>query len=98
MFDLIQNINTQLQTNLEKLKDLKGDMKITVEYDTYKKIISDEIEDIIEKEEKIIKDVAQLQKNINELFDKIQKMNDESELFLQNIKKERENKNLKKRK
>ena len=89
MFDLIQNINTQLHTNLEKLKDLKGDMKISVDYDTYE---LDEIEDIIEKEEKIIQDVAQLQKNINELFDKIQKMNDESELFLQNMKKESENK------
>lgn len=95
MFDLIQNINTQLQTNLERLKDLKGDMKITVEYDTY---ISDDIEDIIEKEEKIIQDVAQLQTKINELFDKIQKMNDESELFLQNIKKESENKNSKNKK
>lgn len=92
MFDLIQNINTQLHTNLEKLKDLKGDMKISVEYDTYEKIISDEIEDIIKKEEKIIQDVAQLQTKINELFDKIQKMNDESELFLQNMKKESENK------
>ena len=68
--DFVQNIKNQLQTNLEKINDLRGDLSIGIDYDYFEKIISEQIDEIIENEKKIIQDVTLSQSMIHELIEK----------------------------
>lgn len=69
--DFVQNIKNQLQTNLEKINDLRGDLSIGIDYDYFEKIISEQIDEIIENEKKNIQDVTLSQSMIHELIEKI---------------------------
>lgn len=68
--DFVQNIKNQLQTNLEKINDLRGDLSIGIDYDYFEKIISEQIDEIIENEKKNIQDVTLSQSMIHELIEK----------------------------
>jgi hypothetical protein len=86
IYHVVQNIKKQLQTNLEKLDDFRGDLKITIDYDYFEKFASEQIDEIMENEKKNIQDVTQLQIMIYEFQEKITKMTEESEAWLQRIK------------
>lgn len=85
----VQKVLVQLQKNLENLDYLRGDLKIGIDYDYFEKVISEQIDEIIETEKKSLHVVTQLQNTINELNETAKKSKEKAEITYQKIQESR---------